>query len=584
MVKAWMVRLLGCALMAAGVSFLPLIAAAQDPAGAAPGTSMALDALEIRDMDINDVLKLLADKSGLNIISGKTVQGRVTIYLKNVDVRDALTVILKANDLAYIQTGGLVQVITSAEYEQMFGRKFGVKTETRIFNLKGLKAKDAAELLEQMKSAGGKIIPDGQSNALMIEDVPEKLVAMARLLDQADVPTATQVYKLEYGSAEALTEKLKDVVTPKIGSVRFDALTNKLFVTDTAEKLKEIDLYVKQVDMSRETKVFKLSYAKAEEMTASITALLSKDSGHMELDKRSNSLVVTDTSPKIKQVAAVIASLDRQEKEVLIEAKIIQVDLSNSNRMGFNWQSILNKQHNLTIDNHSQYALPDALTTGDSGKVAINVGTMGSGDFALVLEAIAQMGKSRILSSPRIAAVNNQEAQILVGTTTPYVTSTTTAASGINTVANTVNFIDTGVKLIVTPIIHDDGYVTMKLKPEVSGSTKTPITVTDGQGNKNSIPVVDKSSVDTTVRVKDGVTIAIGGMIQDINKNDQNRVPILGSIPVLGHLFRSEGRGTDKSEIIIFLTPHIMSGDIQQEMDAYIPDADTRTGNVVRKF
>ncbi len=582
MSKDLFVRLLISVMMAAGFpagAGFVLAQAETPPAAQAvlPENVMLLDALEIRDMDINDVFKLISEKSGLNIIAGKTVQGRVTIFLKNVDVRDALTMILKANDLAFVQQGDLLQVVTAAEYEQMFGRKFGVKVVTRMFSLRSLKARDAAELLEQVKSAGGKIIPDGQSNALMVEDVPEKITAMAQFLELADAPTDTRVYKLEYTAADGVAEKLKDKVTPKIGSVSFDAQTNKLFVTDTLARLKEMDLFVKQVDLPRDTRVFDISYARAEDLVSSITPLLSRDIGHMQVDKRSNSLIVTDSAPKIKQIEAVVAALDKNEKEVLIEAKIIQITLTDSNKLGFDWQSILSKYHHTNI--RSTFVSPDLMAIGAGSNNTVNIGTIGQSDFAVVIDAIAHMSKSRILSSPRIAAINNQEAQILIGDTTPYVVSTTTTTASGNTIADTVNFIDTGVKLVVTPTVHDDGFVTMKIKPEVSNSPRD-VTVSNGK----TIPAVNTSKVDTTVRVKDGVTVVIGGLIKDTAKEDQYKVPVLGGIPVLGRLFRSEGKGREKSEIIIFLTPHIMTGDVQQEKDAYIPDTDTRSGSLIRKY
>ena len=117
---------------------------------------MILDTLEIKDMDINDVLKLLAAKSGLNIIAGKSITGRVTIFLQNVEVHDALTIILKANDLAYMEGHGVIQIMTGAEYEQTTGHKFGVSTESTIVSLQSAKASDVVAVLNQVKSQAEK--------------------------------------------------------------------------------------------------------------------------------------------------------------------------------------------------------------------------------------------------------------------------------------------------------------------------------------------------------------------------------------------------------------------------------------------
>jgi general secretion pathway protein D len=168
---------------------------------------------------------------------------------------------------------------------------------------------------------------------------------------------------------------------------------------------------------------------------------------------------------------------------------------------------------------------------------------------------------TNILSSPRITALNNEEAKILVGSTEPYVTTTTTTpATGAVTTAESVNFIDVGVKLFVTPVIHDDDYITMKIKPEVSSVTRFVTT-----GNKNTIPVVETSEAETTVMVKNGVTIVIGGLIKDEKIASVSKVPILGDIPLIGLAFKNTDEILRKTELVIFLTPQIISGDVHIE-------------------
>jgi type II secretory pathway component GspD/PulD (secretin) len=150
------------------------------------------------------------------------------------------------------------------------------------------------------------------------------------------------------------------------------------------------------------------------------------------------------------------------------------------------------------------------------------------------------------------------EARILVGSSKPYVTTTTTApSSGPVTVSEEVKFIDVGVKLVVTPVIHKDGYITMKIRPEVSSAATSLKT-----GQNNLIPIVDTSEVETTVRVKDGVTIMIGGLIKEEKSRGDFKVPVLGDIPLVGSAFKSQSRGKEQSEIVIFLTPRIISGDV----------------------
>lgn len=467
----------------------------------APKASSNIDTLDIKDMDINDVLRLLASKTGLNIIAGKTITGRVTIFLQNVDVRDALTIILKANDLAYIESRGVIQIVTSAEYEQLYGFKFGVIMDHAVVPLKTLKASEVLGLLSQVKSMGGKIVADDQSNSLIIEETPERLKMLRNYITQMDVP------------------------------------------------------------LQRSSKVFRISYAKVEDLAKTIAPLLTKDTGTLQYDTRSATIVVSDIDAVINKISTVIKALDRNDNEVLIEAKIVQIQLSDAYQMGINWEVLIPDAQRRKVDLKNNFSLPSNVTPVS----VTTIGTLDRDDYNVVLQMIASLGKSRLLSNPRIAVVNNQEAKILVGSTTPYVTNTTTTpATGPTTTAENVNFIDTGVKLHVTPTIHEDGYITMKIKPEVSNIPRSITTSVN-----NQIPVVDTAEVETVVRVKDGVTIIIGGLIKDELRNTKNKIPILGDIPFVGKVFRNEVRSTDKTEIVIFLTPKIISGDVAISPDEY---------------
>jgi len=528
----------------------------------APQKSMVIDTLEIKDMDINDVLKLLSSKSGLNIIAGKSISGRVTIFLQNVNVFDALTIILKSNDLAFMESRGVVQIITGSEYEQITGHKFGVNTESTIVSLQSAKASDVVVVLNQVKSQAGKVIADDQSNSIIIQDVPEKIEELLNFIKTIDAPAELKVYNLEHISGEGLVSKLQEMISPKIGNVKFDSFSNKLFVRDVPKKLTEISKYISQVDVPRKTKEFDINYAKAEDLAKTIGPMLTKDVGSIEYDARSNTLVVTDIPPRIDEISNMITALDKKDKEVFIEAKIIQIALNDEYQMGVDWHKLILKAGNTGVNFTSNFSIPNP--GANIGQAAI--GTLNNDSFNDIIQALDSFGKSRTLSSPRLAVINNQEASILIGTTTPYTTSTSVANAATATTSESVSFIDTGVKLHVTPIIHDDGFITMKIKPEISNQEAKPYSVPGG----GTIPIVDTSEVQTTVRVKDGVTIIIGGLMKNELINNKNKVPVLGDLPIIGKAFSNEDRVMQKTEIVIFLTPHIINGDVYNDPEKYL--------------
>ncbi len=452
-----------------------------------------LDVLDLKNMDVLDVLKLISQKSGLNIVAGQNVKGRVTVFLKDVEVREALRIIVEAYGWAYTQDGEIIKVMTDQEYEAKYGHKFGQETQTRVRQLLFAKPTAVMAVLNEVKGKTGKIIADEKSSILILMDDAAKLEEMEMIIGRLDVPTETEVFDLGYAKAEDLSAKIAEVLTPSVGTMKFD--------------------------------------------------------------ERSNRIVVSDTAQALQKVKRIVSAFDERDEEVLIEAKIIQITLSDEHKMGIDWEAIVSDYHSLDLTSDF-----DVLGASDKrGKLSI--GTLSNDDYTALIEALDTVGKTNILSSPRITAVNNKEAKILVGSTEPYVTTTTTTpSSGPTTTAESVNFIEVGVKLFVTPTIHNDGFITMKIKPEVSSVTSNLTT-----SNNNTIPIVETSEAETTVMVKDGVSIVIGGLIKEETIKAMKKIPLLGDIPVLGFAFRSHNDSVSKTEIAIFLTPKIITGDVDED-------------------
>lgn len=473
----------------------PLIEKQQEMSSTARGAreKIILDVLELKDMDIVDVLKLISKKSGLNIVAGANVRGKVTIYLKNVDVRDALRIILEANGLAYVEESDIVKVLTGKDFEDRYGYQFGNQKETRIIQLQNASASDLVAVLNQMKSPTGSVVGDANSNTVIMTDRLDKIIMMENFAHRTDIPITSEIFTLKYAKAEDVAKKIEGILTKGISKI--------------------------------------------------------------EWDERSNKIIVTDTADKIKEIANLVRAFDEKQPQVLIEAKIIQVVLSDTFKFGVDWQAIVRDYHTLTLTSDFNVL----SNTDKSGKLSI--GTIDNDDYDVLIEALETVGDTNTLSSPRILAVNKEEAKILVGSSEPYVTSeTVTTASGPVTSSESVNFIDVGVKLYVTPTIHGDGYITMKIKPEVSSVTRYLTT-----SENNEIPIVDTSQAETTITVKDGVTVVLGGLIKDEDINSVNKVPLLGDVPFLGAIFRNKSQTTRKTELVIFLKCHIVGGDVNVE-------------------
>lgn len=451
-----------------------------------------LDVLDLKNMDILDVFKIISQKSGLNIIAGQNVKGRVNVFLKDIDVEDALRIIVDAYDWAYIKENDVFKVMTKKKFEDIYGYQFGQDIKTKTVNLKNGRMDEIVKMLNQIKSNNGKILADAQSGVVILMDEAHKIDEMMNIVNEVDVAVKTQIFELSHIKASDLEGKINELLTPLVGTLRSD--------------------------------------------------------------DRSNKMIVSDTQHKLNMISQVVSEFDQREREVLIEAKIIQIVLNDEFKMGVNWEAVVSNFHNLNLTSNF-----DVLNqTSKAGRLSI--GTLASDNYSAIVEALDIVGTTNILSNPRIAVINNEEAKILVGSTEPYVTTTTTTpSSGPTTTAESINFIEVGVKLYVTPTIHKDDFITMKIKPEVSSVVSTIVT-----SNNNTIPVVETSEAETTVMVKDGVTIIIGGLIKEEKIETTKQIPLLGKVPVLGAVFRNRDQTASKTEIVILLTPQVITGDISQ--------------------
>ncbi|MDD5423553.1 MAG: TonB C-terminal domain-containing protein [Candidatus Omnitrophica bacterium] len=315
-------------------------------------------------------------------------------------------------------------------------------------------------------------------------------------------------------------------------------------------------LTIEKIDSPTVTKIFELRYAKAADMKTKISDTMTKGAGTVQIDERTNKIMVTDLTRKMGEIEEMVIAFDDKLQQVLIESKIVQITLDDKYKLGVDWQSVLNKlTKEINVANTFELA---TAATGMNPGLQIMVGALNSGqEYAMMIQALKEVGDANLLSSPRITALNNQEAKILIGTSQPYATNTVTQGTSTSTTATNLSFIDVGVKLYVTPTINKDGFVTMKIKPEVSSKSGdytygSPATL---------VPVVSTTQAETSVTVKDGTTIVIAGLIKDERTNTVNKVPIIGDIPLIGLMFKKTDKEVKKQELVIFLTPHIITGE-----------------------
>ena len=487
--------------------------------------------LDLRNIDVLEALKFVSTKGGINIVATKNVSGRVTISLENIPVKDVFDLILRSNGLAYVKQGEIYQVMTEAEYKAAYGKNFFDIRQVKVLRLKYAIPEGAFSLLDALKSEIGRVIVEQESGNVLIMDTPERIAQMEKSLEDFEEKNLVEVFTLKYSKAKEVEEILK-------------------------------------------------------------TRLDLKKVGSVKADERNNQLVVQTLYERMEEIRSLINSLDKPTKQVLIDTKIVKIKLSDQLDSGIEWEGIFkvaerfgttyvgsypfsyipagvtnpqftprDKVYANAGENIGYYPFSGTTTNlSASTKVVpgerFHIGLMRPDrDFDVMINYLNTLGNARVLANPRLVVVNNQEAKIHIGERQAYVTTTTTTGQTTSTISEEVTFVDVGIQLSVTPNINDDGYITMKIKPEVSSVGSILTTPTN-----NKIPIIDTSLTETTVMMKDGTTLLIGGLRKEEKTQSSQGLPLLNKIPLLGLLSKTETGKTERTELLVMITPHIISG------------------------
>jgi type II secretory pathway component GspD/PulD (secretin) len=457
--------------------------------------------VDLRGMSVADVLKFIAVEGDLNVAIAPDVSGVVNLLINDVSIKDIFEIILGTNRLAYRVQGNVITVISNNEYRILEGVDFFDSRRTVVYQLKYASAQALGTFLGNIKSDIGKIIFDDSTGLLVLIDTPQKIEEMKAIVDKSEIPTVVRVPPTE-------------------------------------------------------TVVYELQYARVEDVQAEVTAALTPTLGSMRVDTRTNTLIISDLPHQIEKIMTIVKAFDRKTREVFIEAKIIQVTLTDAYKWGIDWDDMFTKVGNArNFKITPEVTMPSSLST--FGKLTF-ARTTNKDTLSAILEVLSTVGETKILSNPHIATQEGKEATINVITQQPYSQTTTTTTNAATTQATEFTFVDVGVKLNVIPTINADGYLSIVIKPEVSSITS----FFPDSASEERVPVIETANAEATVLVKDGTTIIIAGMIKDAKTHSVNKVPLFSDIPVFGKLlFSNKSDEIQRTETVVFLTPRIITGD-----------------------
>ena len=328
----------------------------------------------------------------------------------------------------------------------------------------------------------------------------------------------------------------------RAAGLAYERIGNSVLVADANSLKQETGLSSYVVD---------LKYADANE----VKDALSKLAADIQVDRGGNRLIVVTSPRVIAEVQAIVAKLDAPARQVMLEARIVEVSTDDTKRLGIDWD-LLNRQTFIIVEGTSAPTSPGSLPeqmpfTGKLPTVANDGITRQARVFQAALDMLIREGNARVLANPKIATLNGKEATMLIGQRIPFVVTGTTFAGNAAATTQTIQREEVGIKLKITPLINADGYITTEITPEVSS-------VTDYRGPNADIPTVSTRQASTTVRLKDGNSVIIGGLLSEDKNRNVTKLPLLGQIPGLGLLFQHQTIVTSKRDLVIEVTPRII--------------------------
>ncbi|WP_022939992.1 type II secretion system secretin GspD [Psychromonas hadalis] len=571
------------------------------------GTLSAVEySASFKNADINEFINIVGKNLKKTIILDPAVRGSINVrsydLLNESQYYQFFLNVLEVYGFAIVEMeGGIIKVIKAKDAKVSAipvvddGNQYkGDEMVTRVVPVTNVSVRELAPLLRQLNdnAGGGNVVHYDPSNVIMITGraaVVNRLVKIIHRVDRAG-DQEVDIIKLKYASALEMVKIITAIqkpakgtknTTPSILKPRLvaDERTNSLIVSGEKKTRARIVKLVKTLDSelknSGNTRVFYLKYAKAKEVV-SVLKGVSKSLGNtdsktgnkssrselsIESHEGTNSIVVSAQPALMSSLSSIIRQLDIRRAQVLVEAIIVEVSEGDGIDLSVQWATpaggtqfkdngvttgeVIGAAYQVRNDEDDLSAVVNVI-----GKLAGGVAGYVGDDWGVMLQALSSSSTSNILATPSITTLDNQEASFMVGDEVPVLTGSTSSSSNDNPF-QTIERREIGIKLKVTPQINEGDAVQLTIEQEVSNIK-----------GKTSVDVIFSTrSVKTTVLAKSGETIIIGGLIDEKVTETVSKVPLLGDIPWIGHLFKSTKSSTEKRNLMIFLRATIIRDD-----------------------
>ncbi|MEQ9464607.1 MAG: type II secretion system secretin GspD [Haliea sp.] len=583
--------------------------------------------VNLKETDIQELIKFVAEATETTIVVDPAVKGKVKVVsskpVSRSELYDLFLSILEVHGYTAVRSGGVVRVIQSKDARSApvtvrddDDRRGNDEYVTQVMRLQNISAAKLIPVLRPLVPQQAHMAAYAPSNAIIISDVASNIDRIAAIIERMDRTAVqeTEVIKLKYGVADDVVRMLEQLNKSDAQQgtevevlLVADSRTNSVLVSadelERARMTRLIRYLDTPLEQSGNVKVIYLQYAKAEDIAEVLTRVMqnitrvdgaeggrqrsNSNSATIEADKHTNALIITAPTDEMASLEAVITRLDIRRAQVLVEAIIVELEVRDGQDLGLQWLFANNDgffgSNINTADARAQRIagaiLPTdgssdgATTTGDfdvgalAGALAQSSGlSLGWGvidddlSMTVILNALKEQSNANILSTPSLLTLDNQEAYITVGQNVPFVTGSFTSTGtgdGAQNPFQTIERQNVGITLKVTPHINEGDSVVLEISQEVSSLSNTSA-VLDA-----SDLITNERILQTKVLAADGRVVVLGGLIKDDVQDGSQKVPLLGDLPLLGRLFRTDAVSVVKTNLLIFIRPTIIRDDQQ---------------------
>ncbi|MGE7957941.1 type II secretion system secretin GspD [Pseudomonas sp. NPDC089530] len=551
-------------------------------------TTQRLWTLNMKDAELRDLANEVGAITGKTLVVDNRLQGKVSVQSSKALDQDGIyslfLSVLRSQGFVALDQGDRVLIMPSVEAKTKSSEQSGDEFVTRVLDLRNASAAEISGVVRPLVGDDAYVAPSASSNALVVSDSAsnvERIRQVVNELDQAGNRSFSTV-ALKHAWANEVARTLNESVGqtgngPSSAKAVGDARSNRVILAGTAQDRQRMAALVKDLDVpgnaNDSARVVRLHHGDAKQLSKLLDGIgkrledgkrgtgESKGSGSSVLvsaDESQNALVLMADPAQLSMLDKVITQLDQPRAQVLVEAAIVEVSGDINEALGVQWAARAGNVAGGTNFSGTGLSIGTLLNQGKDKSVTLPDGAIigiGTSNFGALVTALSSDSKNNLLSTPSLLTLDNEAAEILVGQNVPFQTgSYTTDTAGASNPFTTVERQDVGVTLKVTPHINDGNTLRLKVEQESSELASAP------PGIATSDVITNKRSVKSTILADDGQIIVLGGLIKDNVKTQVSKVPVLGSIPLLGRLFTSTKDVTEKTNLMVFLRPTLVRG------------------------